>query len=261
MADDDGHGDGQPSRHFDANWREEVTLPKGQRIRMRFVRPDDKDKLRAGFATLSPESRFLRFFSQKESLSDSELSYLTECDQESHIALGAVALDDDGNEAEGLGVARCIALPDRANTAEVAVAIVDRMQGQGLGRLLLSRLVAAARERGVGRLRVEFLEKNTAMRTLVEQVAEDAELLTGAEDGVMAVEFALPEVLPDIEGHEAPRHSLLYRLLAAAAEGIIVVMVHPLLELARPLVRAVEGESEGKPEGGELQPPPSDSSG
>lgn len=245
MADTDGHGgDGARERHFDAAWHEDVTLPKGQRIRIRLIRPEDKERLRAGFDTLSPESRYLRFFSQKESLSEAELSYLTECDQETHIAIGAAVLADDGSEGEGLGVARCICLPERPNTAEVAVAVVDKIQGQGLGRLLLSRLVAAARERGIARLRVEFLEKNTAMRTLVEQVAEDAELLSGAEDGVMAVEFALPVVLPDIASDQAPRHSLLYRLLALAAEGIIVVMVNPLLDLTRPIARAIGAAEE-----------------
>jgi GNAT superfamily N-acetyltransferase len=218
-------------RHFDCDWAEELTLPKGQRIRLRLVRPDDKERLRAGFATLSPESRFLRFFTQKESLTNAELRYLTECDQESHVALGAVALDENGVEAEGLGVARYVTLPERPSTAEVAVAIVDRMHGQGLGRLLLSRLVAAARERGVARLRVEFLEKNVAMRSLVEQLADDTELLAGSEDGVMAVEFAIPDVKPDVSGEEAPRHNLLYRLLAAAAQGLIVVVVSPLIEL------------------------------
>jgi GNAT superfamily N-acetyltransferase len=255
MADEDGHSTAPPPRHFDAAWHEEVTLPKGQRIRLRLVRPDDKERLRAGFATLSPESRYLRFFTQKESLSEAELAYLTECDQERHIALGATAIDEDGVEGEGLGVARCICLPDRPNTAEVAVAVVDKMQGQGLGRLLLSRLVAAAKERGIARLRVEFLEKNTAMRNLVEQVAEDAELLAGAEDGVMAVELALPEVLPDIASDEAPRHSLLYRLLALAAEGIIVVMVNPLLDLTRPIARAIGAGEEAPDEAPPVEAP------
>jgi GNAT superfamily N-acetyltransferase len=255
MADEDGHSTAPPPRHFDAAWHEEVTLPKGQRIRLRLVRPDDKERLRAGFATLSPESRYLRFFTQKESLSEAELAYLTECDQERHIALGAAAVDENGVEGEGLGVARCICLPDRPNTAEVAVAVIDKMQGQGLGRLMLSRLVAAAKERGIARLRVEFLEKNTAMRNLVEQVAENAELLAGAEDGVMAVEFALPEVLPDIASDEASRHSLIYRLLALAAEGIIVVMVNPLLDLTRPIARAIGAGDEAPPEEAPEQPP------
>jgi len=258
MADTDGHGgETARARHFDRAWHEDVTLPKGQRIRIRLIRPEDKERLRAGFDTLSPESRYLRFFSQKESLSEAELSYLTECDQETHIAIGAALVDDDGNEGEGLGVARCICLPERPNTAEVAVAVVDKIQGQGLGRLLLSRLVAAARERGIARLRVEFLEKNTAMRNLVEQVAEDAELLSGAEDGVMAVEFALPDVLPDIASDQAPRHSLLYRLLALAAEGIIVVMVNPLLDLTRPIARAIGAtDEEAPPTPASPEPPP-----
>src|SRR5262245_19880796 len=112
------------------------------------VRPDDKERLRRGFHRLSPEARYLRFFTPKVDLSEDELRYLTETAGVRHVAIGAVRAGDD---EEGLGVARFILLDDAPGTAEAAVAVLDEIQGQGLGTLLFLRLLAAARERGVSR--------------------------------------------------------------------------------------------------------------
>ena len=64
-------------------------LKDGTAVRLRLIRPDDKDRLRAGFARLSPESRYLRFFVPKSTLTDAELVYLTETDGVDHVAIGA----------------------------------------------------------------------------------------------------------------------------------------------------------------------------
>src|SRR5215510_13319274 len=108
---------------------------------------------------MSPQSRYLRFFTPKACLTEDELRYLTEIDQERHFALGASTVD----ERDGLGVARFIRLDGEPGVAEAAIAVVDEMHGQGLGSLLFMRLVAAARERGVERVRCEVLGSNLAM--------------------------------------------------------------------------------------------------
>jgi hypothetical protein len=66
-------------------------------------RPADKELLRTGFERLSGQSRYARFFTPRTALSDDELRYLTEVDQEDHVAIGA-ASERDG-EQSGLGVA------------------------------------------------------------------------------------------------------------------------------------------------------------
>src|SRR5207245_4362935 len=96
---------------------------------------------------LSPTSRYRRFLSAKDHLTDREWRYFTEVDGINHFALGAVR-HADGQE-EGLGVARFIRLIDRPTVAEPAVVVADPWQRKGLGRLLLARLVAAASERGI----------------------------------------------------------------------------------------------------------------
>jgi GNAT superfamily N-acetyltransferase len=173
-----------------SGWSEEIVLGEGIRARLRLVHPNDKAMLLAAFDKLSPESRFLRFFQRKESLTEDELRYLTEMDQVSHLALGAVLLDDAGDEVEGLGIARFVKLADRDHVAEAAVVVADRIHGMGLGRLLFERLESAAVERGIKRFRCEALAANAALLALVEGLAPEAEVVE-THDGVVVLEWTL----------------------------------------------------------------------
>lgn len=206
------------SRHFTADYVERATLRDGTPIVLRLLAPEDRELLRRGFERLSPESRYARFLVPKQRLTDEELRYLTEIDQETHFALGAIRENGDGNgNPVGLGIARFIRLPDRPGepvTAEAAIAVVDDAHNLGLGRLLLLRLVAAAAERGIERFRCEVLCSNTSMKALIEQLAPDHTL--DVSTGVMTIDFALPAVAPRAE--EAPAGAL-YGFFRAAAKG------------------------------------------
>jgi GNAT superfamily N-acetyltransferase len=179
-------------RVYAADYVEHVTLRDGVAVILRLVTPEDKDLLRRGFDNWSPESRYARFFVPKLRLSDEELTYLCDGDQENHFALGAIR-EGDG-EPRGLGIARFIRLasePDEPITAEAAIAVCDEMQGKGLGRVLFERLVAAAAERGIERFRCEVLGNNSSMKTLVDALAPVHRTEVGG--GVMSIDFALTD--------------------------------------------------------------------
>ncbi len=200
---------------FDADYREVATLRDGTPAVLRLVRPDDKDLFRRGFARMSPESRYLRFFTPKAALNDDELRYLTEIDQLRHVAIGASTLDG----SEGLGVARSIQLDGEPGVAEAAIAVVDEMHGKGLGSLLFMRLVAAARERGVERVRCLVLGSNTAMHDFLRDVLPERTVQVDA--GVVTVEMTLPPLGPAQPAAEPPRESGMYELLRLAARGVV----------------------------------------
>jgi hypothetical protein len=115
-------------RFFTRDFAEHAALRDGTRIVVRLIRSDDKDLLRAGFDRLSPASRYARFLAPKASLSDDELRYLCEVDQENHVAIGAVREDDP---AFGLGIARFIRQLDQPDIAEAAIAVADEVQHRG----------------------------------------------------------------------------------------------------------------------------------
>ncbi len=192
---------------FGADYREVATLRDGASVVLRPIRPDDKDLLARGFARLSPQSRYLRFFTPKACLTDDELRYLTEVDGDRHFAIGAATLDG----SEGLGVARFIRLEHEPGVAEAAIAVIDDMHGKGLGSLLFERLVAAAAERGVERVRCHVLGSNTSMQEFLRAFAPVHS--TTVDSGVVTVDMPL-------------RDRGMYELLRQAAAGAITLK-HP----------------------------------
>ncbi len=214
-------------RFFTADYVERATLRDGTRVVLRLISPDDKLLLRHEFETWSHASRYARFHAPKTRLTDGELAYLTEVDQESHFALGALREDGDGHGAPvGLGIARFIRLPTAIGepvTAEAAISVADGAQSQGLGRLLFVRLAAAAAERGIEHFRCEVLGSNPMMKALIDAVAPVHS--TEVESGVMSIDFAVPALEPDIAPSEPPEGGL-YRFFRAVAEGAVEVVRH-----------------------------------
>ena len=87
------------------------------------------------FAGLSPRSRYLRFQFPVAELSAATRRSLTALDGRTHVALAAFA------QGRPIGIVRIIDLGD--GRGELAVEVVDRFQGCGVGRQLLQ----AARDR------------------------------------------------------------------------------------------------------------------
>ena len=57
------------------------------KVKVRSIRPDDKERLVAAFKNLDPESIYTRFFYHKKMLSEAELKSATELDFEKAVAL------------------------------------------------------------------------------------------------------------------------------------------------------------------------------
>ena len=211
---------GESPRHFTADYVEHATLRDGTRVVLRLIVPEDRAMLDAGFRRWSAESRYARFLATKTTLTDDELRYLTEVDQENHFALGAMAENGNGNgDPVGLGIARFIRLPKLHATAEAAIAVADEAQGKGLGKLLFLRLCAAAAERGYERFRCEVLGSNTGMAALIATIAPERTIEVGG--GVMSIEMVLPDVTPTHPPDTVAPEGALYRLLRAAAQNTV----------------------------------------
>jgi nucleotide-binding universal stress UspA family protein/RimJ/RimL family protein N-acetyltransferase len=154
--------------HRERRERRTITLRDGARATLRPIAPDDRALLTASFARLSGQSRYRRFLTTKNELSEAELDYLVDVDHHDHEAIVAV----DPATGEGLGVARYIRWPDDAELAEVAVTVADDWQGRGLGRALLDRLTYRARREGVRRFSALVQGENRASIRLLEGLGD-----------------------------------------------------------------------------------------
>jgi len=207
---------------IDDTYSEDVRLQDGTRIRLRPVRSTDKGRLAEGLVNLSAESQHGRFFSLKAHFSPAELRYLTELDGINHFAIGAVECLGRRKEGAGVGIARFIRLTDEPEVAEAAVAVVDRLQNRGVGRLLLERLIAAALERGVRRFRSQVLAKNTRIRDMIAGAFPKARFTS--HGAVVVVEFPLPERVTLSHGAPPRIRRHLSRILRLAAQRLVVFL-------------------------------------
>jgi GNAT superfamily N-acetyltransferase len=207
-----------PSLAIDERYRAEHTLRDGTRVSLRLLRRDDRERLREGFERLSPQSRYRRFMSPTPRLTEVMLDRLMAVDGRDHVAVAAARVGPDGLEGDGLGVARFIRLPDAPDTAEAAVAVVDEAQGRGLGGLLLTTLVIAARERGIRRFRCYVAASNDVMHALLGELGASVTPVDGG--GLPGYDVELPAPSAD----ERLTGSVLYRLFRLAATSLDVVL-------------------------------------
>jgi len=140
-----------------------VTLRDGTPVLIRPIEPGDRMLLEAGFKQLSQRSRYQRFFRVVERLRDEELDFFVNVDHDQHDAIGALTADG----REGLGIGRYIRLAADSPAAEVAIVVVDSVQGTGLGRILMEELADRARAHGITRFVAQTGTENHHFRRLL----------------------------------------------------------------------------------------------
>src|ERR1700745_115977 len=120
-------------------------LRDGTEVHLRPLKPEDEPLLVDLAAHMSREDLRLRFFAAVRGLSHAVAARLSHIDYDRAMALLA---EKDGI---ALGGARVYAAPDRQQ-AEYAIAVRSDWKGHGLGYLLMTRLIAVAREWRIGEL-------------------------------------------------------------------------------------------------------------
>ena len=139
-------------------------LRNGRRVEIRALRPDDRADLLAAVGRTGAESLFRRFFAAKRRFSEKEIAFFLNVDFTNHVAL--VAVLEEGEQPVIVGGGRYIVVQPRK--AEVAFAVVDQYQGQGIGATLMNHLATIARSSGLRELVAQVLPDNTAMLKVFE---------------------------------------------------------------------------------------------
>lgn len=135
-------------------------LRDGSAVRLRPLVAGEGPALRRFLEHVSADSLYLRFFGTPQLERATRL--LADCSRPGDIALVAEAGGD------GTLVAHAAAFHVAPDRAEVAFLVADEWQDRGLASIMLSRLAAAARERGVTTLVADVLPGNRSMLAVFE---------------------------------------------------------------------------------------------
>jgi acetyltransferase len=145
-----------PAADFFA-WERHLTLPDGQKVHIRPIRPEDEALYAPFVAAVTPADSRLRFFAPLKELSRERLAAFTHLDY-AH-AMAFIAVDEASGEM--LGVAR---LHDIGGDAgEYAIIVRSDIKSHGLGWQLMQLLIAYARAHGLRAIEGRVLRGNNAM--------------------------------------------------------------------------------------------------
>ncbi|MGH7906122.1 MAG: GNAT family N-acetyltransferase [Candidatus Binataceae bacterium] len=142
------------------NYAAEEVLLGGRMIHIRSIRPDDKARLLEHFAGLGAQTRYFRFFGYKRELTGQDLARYTELDFTRHVGLAATVWLIGRERFIGVGRYIRKEIPSRA---DLALAVLDKYQGEGIGPLLLRHLAYVAHTNGIAQFEADVLGDNSRM--------------------------------------------------------------------------------------------------
>jgi acetyltransferase len=145
-------------KKYSTKWK----LRSGKGVLIRPIKPEDENRLRELFHSLSEESMRYRFFQVIREMSHETMTRYCNIDYNREIAIIA---ETQTKKGKIVGVARLILQPDRRK-GEFAVVVADQWQGQGLGSRLVNQIIEISKELGVDTLSADVLTSNRKMLSL-----------------------------------------------------------------------------------------------
>lgn len=169
-------------------WRELLVLPNGRTVLLRPIDPRDAEPLRAAFATLSPEEVRFRFMHPIKEMSPRMARELTVLDPKVAFAL---AVSEPEPPGEGLvGAVGRASIDGDGTGAEFALIVSRPLSGQGLGTLLMKRIIDWCRRKGLREVHGDVLAENTGMLRITDKLGFRRSHVQG-EGGVVHVRLDL----------------------------------------------------------------------
>jgi acetyltransferase len=160
-------------------------------VTIRPIRPEDEPAMVKFHETLSERSVYLRYFhlmNLEQRVTHERLTRICFIDYDREMALVAERRNPETGEPELLGVGRMTKVHG-TNEGEVAVLVSDHWQGRGLGKELLSRLMAVGADEKLSKLTADILPDNRDVMRICEKLGFS--LKHSLEDEVVRAEFKL----------------------------------------------------------------------
>ncbi|KAA0875181.1 bifunctional acetate--CoA ligase family protein/GNAT family N-acetyltransferase [Nitrincola tapanii] len=149
---------------------EYIRLKKsGRPAVLRAIRGEDEPAHLEFYNQLSPESIRLRYFYSRGIPTHQELANWTQIDYDREMALIVTAPKLNGQGYETLGVVRAVTDADNIR-AEFSIVIRDDLQGEGLGVMLMEKIIAYCRDRGTLMICGSTLPSNKGMQALAKRL-------------------------------------------------------------------------------------------
>ena len=178
------------SAHGDVPAPEELRLRDGTRVWIRPILPSDRELHAANYERLSADSKYHRFLTPMTHLSEEMLTRLVDdvaaVDHVAYYVFG----DDEAPRVSVLPIAigRIKRDPERPDTADVAVTVMDPWHGRGVATALLPVLVAR-RPEGVDEIITAVATDNPASIAMLERLGPSEIIPVG--DGAVEVRIDL----------------------------------------------------------------------
>ncbi len=153
-------------RPYPRRYESKAISKSGREVLIRPIRPEDEPRIIKFHATLSERTvyfRYLQMMNLSQRTAHERLIRICFIDYDRELALVATYDNDI------VGVCRLHKIHG-SKDAEFAIVISDDFQGQGLGKILLDRMIAVARHEGVEHVIADIHAENTPMQAIVRKL-------------------------------------------------------------------------------------------
>ena len=159
-------------RPYPSQYISQWTAKDGLLVTVRPIRPEDESLLVQFHHTLSDQTVALRYFhaiALSSRVAHERLTRICFIDYDREMVLVAESTDPQTHTRQIRGVGRLNKIRGN-NEAEFALLIADRFQAEGLGTMLLQRLVQIGRDEKLERISGDVLPSNMMMRHVCEKL-------------------------------------------------------------------------------------------
>jgi RimJ/RimL family protein N-acetyltransferase len=145
----------------------DATLRDGRGVRVRAMRGSDDAEILQAFGRLSADARYMRFMRVVRDADEDRLRKTLASFPEHGFGIVATVPAADGFDIVGSAI---LVIDKNPSICEFAITILPEYGGAGLGRVLLSTLIATAKRRGLEEMEGFVLAANQPMLKLASRL-------------------------------------------------------------------------------------------